>query len=121
MEEEKKGILSRIIDTIFEPDPEKKKGEGTGDITRDYQEGNGPIEYLLIVVRPKAFMDAGKICDHLKNGRAIIIHTEEMKTPEKQRFLDFMSGVAMAREGTIVKLQQDVFICTPKNVGIIEE
>ena len=121
MEEEKKGIIGRIIGSIFEPDPEKGKGEGTGDITRDYQEGDGPIEYLLIVVRPKVFMDAGRISDHLKNGRAIIIHTEEMKTADKQRLLDFLSGVAMAREGTVVRLQQDVFICTPKNVGIIEE
>ena len=40
---------------------------------------------------------------------------------DRDYLLDFLSGVALAKEGTIARLYQDVFICSPRNIGIIEE
>ena len=119
MEKEKKNIIDLIRDWLYESD--SRKENDPEEMTRDFQNGEYPVDYLLIVARPKTFMDAEKLSGHIRSGRAVIIRTEEMKTPDKQRLLDFLSGVAMAKDGTIARLYQDVFICTPKNVGIIEE
>lgn len=59
-------------------------------------------------------------CDLLKQGNAIIFNLEEMKE-ERQRFLDFISGVLMATDGVIRKLNNDIIVCIPSNIKIIEE
>ena len=115
-EKGKRSIIEIIRDWIIDADPENPE-----DIARDFQEGDVPKDYFLIIAHPKTFMDAEKISSHIKKGRAVIINAEKMPGTDKQRLLDFLSGVAMAREGTIARLYQDVFLCSPENVGIIEE
>ena len=48
-------------------------------------------------------------------------NTENMTGEDKRRLIDFLSGVIMAMDGMIAKIYQNVFICAPKDIGVIEE
>ena len=90
---------------------------------RDYQvkESIGKIDTFVIVARPVHFNEVEKLCKHIKSGRAVLLNLEKMPAEERQRTVDFLSGVVMAKDGMIAKVYQNVFICAPKNIGIIEE
>ena len=49
------------------------------------------------------------------------MNTEKTIAADKQRLIDFLAGVAMAKDGMIAKIYQNVFIVSPKNIGVIEE
>ncbi len=73
------------------------------------------------MVKPFTFQDVEIVCKHLKHGRAVMLNTENMTGEDKRRLIDFLSGVIMAMDGMIAKIYQNVFICAPKDIGVIEE
>ena len=51
----------------------------------------------------------------------VIMCMEKADIKDRQRLIDFVSGVVMARDGMIAKIHPNVYLCTPKNIGVIEE
>lgn len=119
------GIIETIKDWLFAPDtdPNDPIDDPEDDCTRDYQKGESikGIDAFVVVIKPTGFNDVEQLCKHLKSGKAILLNTENMASGEKQRLLDFLSGVVMARDGTIARIYQNVYICASNNIGIIEE
>ena len=68
-----------------------------------------------------AIIDSVKICKQIKKGRAVMLSLEDMVPKDKQRLVDFISGVVMARDGLIAKVYNNVYVCAAKNIGIIDE
>ena len=118
-------ILEDIKNWLFKPDPDiDDPDEGSAeDYERDYQVGEsiGKIDAFVIVVKPVHFNEVEKLCKHIKSGRAVLLNLEKMPAEERQRTVDFLSGVVMAKDGMIARVYQNVFICAPKNIGIVEE
>ena len=50
-----------------------------------------------------------------------MLSLEDMVPKDKQRLVDFISGVVMARDGLIAKVYNNVYVCAAKNIGIIDE
>ena len=118
-------ILETIKKWLYEPDPDPDDPEGKieDDYQRDYQieESIKGIKAFIVVTKPKGFEEVEQLCSHLKSGKAILLNTEKMSSEDKQRMIDFLSGVVMAKDGTIAKIYQNVYICASKSIGIIEE
>ena len=59
------------------------------------------------------------VCRHIKKGRAIMVNLDDMIPEEKQRLVDFISGVVMAQDGMIAKIHNNAYVCAARNIGII--
>ncbi len=61
------------------------------------------------------------IADLLIACRPVIVNLEELKEDERQRALDFISGVVYALDGSYEPVGEQVFLFVPGNVEIVED
>lgn len=121
------GIVDDIKKWVLEPEPddpdqkESEKSQGE-EYQKDFQkeENIENLDAVILVAKPKTFKDAQVLCDQIKKGRAIMLSLEYMVPEEKQRLVDFLSGVVMAQDGLIAKVYDSVYVCAAKNIGIID-
>ncbi len=116
------GLIDTIKGWITEPVDGETEPDGEG-YQKDYQRTDNAegIDAFLMVMNPEHFLEAETICNHIKQGRAVIMCMEKADIKDRQRLIDFVSGVVMARDGMIAKIHPNVYLCTPKNIGVIEE
>ncbi len=116
----------RLLDTLkgwfIEEEPDGYEEEDNEGYQLDFQDSAAKkdIKAFIIVVKPFTFKDVEIVCKHLKQGRAVLVNTENMESEDKRRLIDFLSGVIMAMDGMIAKIYQNVFVCAPKDIGVIE-
>ena len=119
------GLLEKIKGWIVADETEEtyEEEESGESYQLDFQDvrTRKDLDAFIIVIKPFTFNDVEMVCKHLKNKRAVVINTENMTSEDKRRLIDFLSGVALAMDGMIAKIYQNVFICAPKNIGVIEE
>ena len=70
----------------------------------------------VVLVKPERFEDATSIADHLKGKRTVVLNLESTSKEISRRLVDFLSGVAYAKEGQIKRVANCTFIITPYNV-----
>ena len=115
-------IIKWIKGLILEPEEGKER---TSDTEMEWKspdaDRNVATDASILISNPHDYEDAKHLCDLLKEGKAVIIRMKELRTDHRQRFLDFLSGVIIAIEGSIRKLDQDTVICTPANIEMKED
>lgn len=72
----------------------------------------------IVLFEPRSFDDADEIGHHIKNKRACVINLHRMQPEYRQRLIDFLSGIMYGVDGTMKKIDDNVFICSPKNLQI---
>lgn len=72
----------------------------------------------VIVVNVNKFNDVTKVCDNLKQHKVILINLENMSHENSKRVLDFIGGACYALEGSIQKINQNIFVICPDNIEI---
>jgi cell division inhibitor SepF len=70
----------------------------------------------VVLVKPERFEDATAIADHLRGKRTVVLNLESTSKDISRRLVDFLSGVAYAKEGQIKRVANSTFIITPYNV-----
>ena len=119
------GLLDSVKGWLYDDETQEIETfpDDGSEYQKDYQDSKSVqgIDAFIIVEKPVHFMEAERISKHIKDGRAVIVNTENTVPEEKQRLIDFLSGVAMAKDGMIAKIYQNVFICAPKNIGVVGE
>ena len=75
--------------------------------------GNGN---KMILLEPRAFSESQQIADYLKARNTVVVNLKRV-TPAK-RIIDFLSGTLYAISGTLQKLGNGIFLCTPNNVSV---
>lgn len=70
------------------------------------------------VVRPERFEDGNQIADHLLSGRTVVINLEAANKETARRMLDFLSGVAYSIDGQFLRVANNTFVITPRNVDV---
>jgi len=125
-EVDRMGILDNIKNWIIDDeDPEtddKETGDkGQSEFQKDFRKEVNieDLDALILIAKPKTFKDAQKLCDQIKRGRAVMLNLSGLVPEEKQRLIDFVSGVVMAQDGLIGKVYDNVYVCASKNIGII--
>ena len=117
--------MDTIKGWLYDDEPDNVKTSDNDDegYEKDYQSGipKEGFDAFVVISRPKDFMDTEKICDNIKNGIAVVIDTKDMSFENKRRMIDFLSGVVMAKDGVIARIYENVYICSPKNIGVIEQ
>lgn len=85
----------------FSGAPEKEKGTGG-----------------FLMFTPNSYEDVQEIIDHLKNRESVLLNLKEIKTSTGQRIIDFLSGAIYALNGSIVSVDNGLYLMAPDGVDI---
>ena len=64
----------------------------------------------MILLEPRAFSESQQISDYLRARNTVVVNLK--------RVIDFLSGTLYAINGTLQKLGNGIFLCTPNNVSV---
>lgn len=73
----------------------------------------------LHLVNPSEFGEAAEIADSLKSRQAVLMNLEMTDGDTARRMVDFLSGVAYALGGRIMRVSAQAYIVTPTNVDLV--
>ena len=73
----------------------------------------------LHLVNPSEFGEAAEIADSLKSRQAVLMNLEVADDVTARRMIDFLSGVAYALGGKIMRVSGQAYIVTPTNVDLV--
>lgn len=72
----------------------------------------------IVVHEPLSYDEAPKIVDDLKQRKAVVVNFEQLDGEIKRQIFDFINGGLYAIEGSIQKVNKDIFILAPTNIEI---
>ena len=73
----------------------------------------------LHLVNPSEFGEAAEIADSLKSRQAVLMNLEMADDVTARRMIDFLTGVAYALGGKIMRVSGQAYIVTPTNVDLV--
>ncbi len=121
------GFFNYLFKSLGFPEKEKVDESNINLVSTEIQNANfvRPIDDQkeinlnnLIVYAPKNSSEIHLLVDCLKRGEAIIIDLSNLCKNEVQRILDYINGALQALNGTLNRLQGNLFVLTPKNINI---
>ena len=72
----------------------------------------------LNIVKPERFEDSMSIVNDLKDGKIIVLNTNQMEMRQAQRLLDFVSGASFALNGDIQEVMESIYVLSPAGVSM---
>jgi cell division inhibitor SepF len=72
----------------------------------------------LILIEPRVFEETQEIADNLKSHRPVVVNLHRVRRDQAKRVIDFLSGTVYALGGSIQRVGDHIFICTPANVDV---
>jgi|AGTN01.1.fsa_nt_gi Uncharacterized protein conserved in bacteria len=104
------------------PEKKRKKGETRYDeYMRLKKLKTGPEEKSVEIIKPLSFGDVEKLIDLLKAGQGVIADLSAATPSDAQRMLDFLSGAVYALDGKIERVENKMFLMTPKGLNIVNK
>ncbi|GAY74073.1 cell division protein SepF [Lentilactobacillus kosonis] len=77
-----------------------------------------PMKSELIICTPANYSDTDEIAQKLMDGVAVIVQFNKLDSNSAARMVDFLNGIVYAINGSITRLEQNIFICTPANFKV---
>ncbi len=72
----------------------------------------------IIVIEPKNFEESLEIVKNLKQRSTVIVNLQYLDNESSQRVIDFVSGAAVAMDGSYERVGSGVFIFAPINCNV---
>ena len=89
----------------------------------EYESGNKVVnisastKIQVVLFKPERFGEETRtIADELLKNRTVVLNLEDTNRDMSRRIIDFLSGVAYAKQGKIKKIANSTFIIMPENV-----
>ena len=79
----------------------------------------GGSKQEVVLFHAKAFDDAAKAADELRNRRAVILNMENVDKALTRRVVDFLSGCVYALDGQVKKIAQSTYLFCPHSMDIV--
>lgn len=95
-------------------EPVKKEARVSRSKTVPFTSGN----MQLVLVKPERFEDVTGIADHYCAKKTIVLNLEKADRDLSRRIIDFLSGVAYAKNGTLRKAANNTFVIAPCDVDV---
>ena len=73
----------------------------------------------VVLFHAKAFDDAAKAADELRNKKAVILNMENVDKAMARRVVDFLSGCVYALDGKVKKIAQSTYLFCPHCMDIV--
>lgn len=116
--EEEEEIYEEEIgeDELYTPTKPKTKSKKFNNNVVNIHNNNNSMK--IVVHEPLSYDEAPKIVDDLKQRKAVVVNFEQLDGEIKRQIFDFINGGLYAIEGTIQKVNKDIFILAPTNIEI---
>lgn len=75
-------------------------------------------QFKMVVIEPKSLDECRKLVDNLRARKPIIINLERVETDLARKMFDFLGGATYALQGTVQRINQNIYIFAPANVNI---
>ena len=82
---------------------------------------NGGDSMKLFLAKPERFEDVTAIADQYCARRTVVLNLEKADRDLSRRIIDFMSGVAYAKGGSLRKAAVNTFVIAPADVDVSGE
>ncbi len=107
----------------------RKEAQPKKETTRSFNERrssktvpfSGTDNMQLVLVKPERFEDVTGIADHYCARKTIVLNLEKADRDLSRRIIDFMSGVAYAKNGNLRKAANNTFVIAPSDVDVSGE
>lgn len=86
------------------------------EVTTTFADKSGNSKMVLF--EPRAYSESQQIADYLKKRNAVVVNLKRVTPDQAKRIVDFLSGTLYAINGTLQKLGNGIFLCTPNNVSV---
>ncbi len=80
---------------------------------------NSASKQEVVLFHAKAFDDAAKAADELRNRKAVILNMENVDKALTRRVVDFLSGCVYALDGKVKKIAQCTYLFCPHSMDIV--
>ncbi|MCR5067058.1 MAG: cell division protein SepF [Erysipelotrichaceae bacterium] len=114
-------IFDKIKKSLVDPymdDNSEKKPENTSEYEEASNSAVSGINAKMIVSEPRSYEDARQIADHLLEKKACVVNIHRLQESSATRLLDFLSGTIYAINGTVQKIDDNVFLFAPKELPV---
>ena len=81
--------------------------------------GSASGKQEVVLFHAKAFGDATKAADELRNKKAVILNMENVDKALTRRVVDFLSGCVYALDGKVKKIAQATYLFCPRSMDIV--
>lgn len=117
----------RPVQTSTEPVLVRKETPKVEKLTRKQSGGENVVAInkkqalqnsQITIVEPRLYSEAEEVADYLLANQTIILNFRRMDREQAIKLLDFLMGVTYSIKGDIQRLDDELFICTPKNVTL---
>jgi len=72
----------------------------------------------LVVFEPRTFDDVQAVAGHLREGRPVVLTLKATDRETARRVVDFVSGTLYALDGSMRRIDDDIFLCSPSGVDV---
>lgn len=72
----------------------------------------------LVVFEPRTFDDVQAVAGHLREGRPVVLTLKSTDRETARRVVDFVSGTLYALDGSMRRIDDDIFLCSPSGVDV---
>lgn len=72
----------------------------------------------IAVFEPRIFADSKTIVNKIADGNAVIIKFKDSENNSINRIIDFINGSVYALNGSMQKIEDNIFLCTPNGFDI---
>ena len=103
----------------FTPTAAPKAAPITGSFGSSVVGMGGAGRQEVVLFHAKAFDDAAKAADELRNRRAVILNMENVDKALTRRVVDFLSGCVYALDGKVKKIAQCTYLFCPHSMDIV--
>ena len=109
------GKQEPIAERPAAPAPSTTASTGFGGQVLNMSSGKQEV----VLFHAKAFDDAAKAADELRNRRAVILNMENVDKALTRRVVDFLSGCVYALDGQVKKIAQSTYLFCPHSMDIV--
>ena len=72
----------------------------------------------VVIMEPKVLDEAQELVDSLKEDKPIIINLNSSSPENGRKIFDFLSGATYALNGSVQKIEDNIFIFAPNNISV---
>lgn len=118
---------TNTVQTSTEPALVRKQTPKVEKVTRKQSGGENVVainqkqalqKSQITIIEPRLYSEAEEVADYLLDNQTIILNFRRMEKDQATKLLDFLMGITYSIKGDIQRLDEELFICTPKNVTL---
>ena len=72
----------------------------------------------VVILEPTSFSEVPSAVHILRNNQVVVLNLANMAREEAQRSVDFIAGGAYMHQGSLEKIDINIFLFTPRNTNI---